>query len=107
MISNPISNESALTPKAAIIDQPNLLTRLSPPRRRRTTAKITKPSTRATASSAMINCWGRSKSSDSHQSSGWVIRLTASAKPSPVRSDSDRSGFRPLPHQPSTTNAPR
>lgn len=107
MISNPISNESALTPKAIIIDQPNRFTRLSVPRRRRTTAKITNPSTRATAASAMINCWGPSKSSDNHQSSGWVIRFTASARPSPVNSDRDRSGRRPRPHQSSITNAPR
>ncbi len=107
MISNPISNESALTPKAIIIDQPNRFTRLSVPRRRRTTAKITNPSTRATAASAMINCWGPSKSSDNHQSSGWVITFTASARPSPVNSDRDRSGLRPRPHQPSITNAPR
>ena len=107
MISNPISNESALTPKAIIIDQPNRFTRLSVPRRRRTTAKITNPSTRATPSSAMINCWGWSKSSDNHQSSGWVIRFTASARPSALNSDSGRSLFRPRPHQPTTTNAPR
>ncbi len=106
MIS-PIRNESVFTPSAMSSDQPSRLTRLSGPRRFRTTAKIADPSTKATASSAMINCPGRSRRRAKAHSSGWVIRLTASASPSAVDRERGRAGVPFGPHQPSTVNAIR